>query len=228
MKIKLFLLLCAGLSVSSCGSRYFSARSTNPMIEDRVRAGPKTSEDNRSNVGVLTTRADRRTILLIGTDKICAEPPPDVAEAVSSQVGLKLGKSDSENAAFESRLQTALLQLAQRSQGLEMFRSSSFTLCNMYINNAFGDPAQDDAKKIYQGFMRKILDDSFMLIAHQIDKGSLPGTLATLQVAGIKDLTVFGSGGTDATISTGDRATESKPGASSKEQLRPAELIVPE
>lgn len=227
MKIKSILILCVGLSLSACGSRYFSARSTNPMIEDRVRAGPKTDQDHRSNVGVLTTRADRRTILLIGTDKICAEPPPDVAEAVSSQVGLKLGKSDKENAAFESRLQTALLQLAQRSQGLEMFRSSSFTLCNMYINNVFGDPTKDEAKKVYQGFMQKILDDSFKLIARQIDKGSLPGALATLQVAGVKDLTVFGSAETDATISTGDKTTEGKPDTSPKEDLQPTDLAIP-
>lgn len=104
-------LVIISAALSGCGHRYIAIRATNPVIEDRVRAGPS----NQVKMSVVSTRADRRTILIMDRERLCAEPPPDVAEAVASQTVARLS-TQGVGAGVGTSLQTALLQLAQRSQ----------------------------------------------------------------------------------------------------------------
>ncbi|SEH17714.1 hypothetical protein SAMN05428974_2303 [Sphingopyxis sp. YR583] len=134
---KLLLASAILLVVGGCGSRHFSSRSTNPLIEDRVRMG----DSGEQKMSVLTSRADRRTILVFGEEKICAEPSPDVAEAVYSQTAASAAQKETK-VEFSSTLQTALMQLSRRSQGLDFYRTGAFVNCMMYYNGVFKDRAE--------------------------------------------------------------------------------------
>jgi hypothetical protein len=152
----LVFLSSFSLLLNACGNRYFSPRSVNPLIEDRVRMGPSSAD----KMSVLTSRADRRTILIFGPGKICAEPSPDVAEAISSQAIASLEAKDVKLSAGQS-LQTAILQLTRRSQGLEFLRSTSFVYCMMHYNGAID-------KLEYISLMNKAFDKSVELTLSEI------------------------------------------------------------
>lgn len=115
--------------LSGCGHRYFHSRATNPLIEDRVRMG----DSDQQKMSVLTSRADRRTILVFGPNAVCAEPSPDVAEAIFQQTAAEVA-AEKVNAGLNQTTQTALLQLTRRSQGLDYYRSGSFINCLMRYN----------------------------------------------------------------------------------------------
>ena len=93
-----------------------------------------------AKMSVLTSRADRRTILVFGENEICAEPSPDVAEAVYSQVAAELAAKGL-NVGANRTLQTAVMQLTRRSQGLQFYRDHFFMLCIARYN---GDMDQDE------------------------------------------------------------------------------------
>ena len=134
-------------------------------------------------MSIVSTRADRRTILIVDQDRICAEPPPDVAEAFSSQMIAKLA-TDKVGLAAGSAVQTALMQLAQRSQGLEYFRTASFVFCNMYVIN------QKITLEQYNWYMANAAAEAVKLMAQQIEKGSLPGVQGHLNVTGATTLNI--------------------------------------
>ncbi|MFN0046681.1 MAG: hypothetical protein ACKVOS_09455 [Sphingorhabdus sp.] len=150
-----FLSSCS-LLLNACGNRYFSPRSVNPLIEDRVRMGPSSAD----KMSVLTSRADRRTILIFGPGKVCAEPSPDVAEAISSQAIATLEAKDVKLSAGQS-LQTAILQLTRRSQGLEFLRSTSFVYCMMHYNGAI-------ERSEYLALMNRAFEQSVALTLSEI------------------------------------------------------------
>ncbi len=159
-----------GAVVSGCGSRHFSSRPTNPLIEDRVRMGPSGGQ----KMSVLTSRADRRTILVFDKEEICAEPSPDVAEAVYSQTVAELA-TKTVNVAAGSTLQTALMQLSRRSQGLDFYRTGAFVNCMMYYNKALTQPE-------YVREMKELREKAMALTEKEI--GSLPLIMtAVAQVA---------------------------------------------
>ena len=174
--------------LAGCGHRYVAFRTTNPVLEDVVRAG-----DQR--ITVVSTRADRRTVLIVNQDRICAEPPPDVAEAVSSQAVARLATQNI-GIAGGTALQTALLQLAQRSQGLEYFRTASFVYCNMFVIN------RKITREQYNWYMAQAAAESAKLIALQIKENNLPSSLGTVQVTNPQSVTI------DAKPLEQDRTTE--------------------
>lgn len=152
-----FVIVSIGLLLSGCGHRYITSRSTNPLIEDRVRLG----HSDQQKMSVLTSRADRRTILLFGPGQVCAEPPPDVAEAVFSQAVAEISTKNI-NAGIGSTLQTALLQLTRRSQGLDYYRTGAFVNCMMHYTGAL---TRDE----YVAAMDKLLDESVKLTMAEIE-----------------------------------------------------------
>ena len=170
------IICVVGLSLSACGQRQFSPRSTNPLIEDRVRLG----DTRNSKMSVLTTRADRRTILILEPGKVCAEPSPDVAEAVFAEAKAKAEVEGAGKFEGSSTLQTAIMQLTRRSQGLDYIRSSSFIYCMMWYNGVF------EKKSEYVAAMDYAFKESVRLTELEIK--NLPAiATATLQVAARTD-----------------------------------------
>ena len=157
LSVRLLLGAAIVISLSGCGNRYFSSRATNPLIEDRVRMG----DSNAQKMSVLTSRADRRTILVFGPEEVCAEPSPDVAEAVYSQTAANVAAKETK-ISFGTTLQTALMQLSRRSQGLDFYRSGAFVNCMMYYNGAFENEAA------YVAEMAKLREEAMRLTEKEL------------------------------------------------------------
>lgn len=161
-------LALAGVTLSGCGNRMFASRVTNPVIEDRVRAGHST--DRR--MSIVSTRADRRTIMIFAPNRICPESAPDVGEAVSAQFMAELAARGA-SAGIGSSSSTAIMSLINRSQGLQQYRDAAFTACIMYVNGAL--TAQE-----YREEVRYAFDAAVKLTGQQIEKNNLPNSAATL------------------------------------------------
>lgn len=132
-----FSLLCAACLAPGCS--VFTPPKAKPVIEDRV------SDWGVKKIGVLATTAERRVVLVnMPEKKFCAEAPPDVGEAVSSSLGASLdaqgsGRITGLEAQLKQQLATSLLQLSHRSQGLELYRASTFFLCTLYLNGVISE-----------------------------------------------------------------------------------------
>lgn len=155
---KNLVILVSALALTGCGHRYIHSRATNPLIEDRVRMG----HTDEKKMSVLTSRADRRTILVFGENAVCAEPSPDVAEAIYQQTAAKLA-AEGVNAGFDQTTQTALLQLSRRSQGLDFYRSGSFVNCLMHYNGIFN-------REEYIAANESLLARALILTTAELDK----------------------------------------------------------
>ena len=123
------LLPCAAALLAGCG-----AFNRSPVIEERV------SDFGIPKIGVLATTGERRAVIVKMPERlICAEPPPDVAEAIASAVSGALeasGKSSPADVRLggASALSTALMQLTYRTQGLQLYRDGSFFLCTLFMH----------------------------------------------------------------------------------------------
>ncbi|MAM41238.1 MAG: hypothetical protein CL949_22655 [Erythrobacter sp.] len=157
---KAMMIIVSATSLASCGHRWVSPRSTNPLIEDRI--GFRSTDD--PGMSVLASRADRRTILIFGEGKVCAEPSPDVAEAIYQQTVAELAVKEGLNAAAGSVLQTAIQQLTRRSQGLDFYRSGVFALCLMHYNGHI------KSEKNYLERYDELLDTAAKLTLAEIEK----------------------------------------------------------
>jgi hypothetical protein len=129
-------------------------------------------------MSVLSTRADRRTILILAPDKLCAEPSPDVAEAISAQAKVDL-QAKGVSLGAGSSIQTAIQQLTRRSQGLDMFRTSAFVYCNLFINKAISPEEYRD--KVFAAYTTSVA-----LIEKELQ--NLPEIAQALQVVGTTEL----------------------------------------
>ena len=152
-KIKIWMLItltsCA--SISGCGSSFLSSRDTNPVIHDYS----VTSISPLLTTDIFATTASRRTVLVTpvtnrnGVKQIvtCAEPSPDVGEAVSSTIAaaLKASSSVAQNsgnpasadaaAQFGRAAATQIAPLLYRTQGLQLYRDTLYKLCIDRMNN---------------------------------------------------------------------------------------------
>ena len=152
----MFLLPCAAALLAGCG-----AFNRSPVIEERV------SDFGIPKIGVLATTGERRAVIVKMPERlICAEPPPDVAEAIASAVSGVLeatGKSSPADVKLggAGALSTALLQLTYRTQGLQLYRDGSFFLCTLFMNNII-------SKEEYVTARNKLLADSLELIHKEL------------------------------------------------------------
>jgi hypothetical protein len=167
----------SAVALSGCGHRMFAMRPTNPVMEDKIRGGD--FKDHEASI--VSTRAERRTILLFSPERFCAEPPPEVAEAVSSQLLAQLSKGDLTAGAGAS-LTTAVMMLAQPSQGLQLFRQASFANCNMFLINGI------TAIQYYDN-IKASLEAAERLIAAQLQTvGSLGGAGSVVKPENATDI----------------------------------------
>ena len=88
----------------------------------------------------LAVSAERR-LVIANTEKktVCAEPSPDVAQALLSIFsigGEKTGTTGTKSqVGLTELLQTTPFQLFNRSQGVQFYRDSIFALCQMAMNS---------------------------------------------------------------------------------------------
>ena len=132
------LLVISATSLSGCGVRYFSDRTTDPVIEDYIRP----SVSDRQEFGVLSITSTKRNayVKLLKNGEVgvvCAEPPPDVGEAFAKTFAANLsGEANGAKgtAALNFSAATAIAPLLYRSQGLQLYRDAVSHLCFEYMN----------------------------------------------------------------------------------------------
>lgn len=108
--------------------------------------------------------ADRRTVIVVtdgvNKSKFCAEPPPDTATNLKTDLDASLkgeGKSDRVQASGSAELtakdkfETSVKVIAQRTVALDAFRTGVYALCQLHLNGALTDK---DVKVLFE----KLLD----------------------------------------------------------------------
>lgn len=183
-------LLAASAGVALCGCGLFSSPRENPAIEERI------TDWGMKKVGILATTAERRAVIVKVPERLlCAEPPPDVGEAVAAAFsaylqaeGSKLPVEAKGGVARSSG--SSIAQLTYRTQGLQLYRDGSFFLCNMYMNGVIDEPTYENSRKdllkasidLIKDEIPKIADikksAATTVVAPQVDAKATPGEQA--------------------------------------------------
>ena len=157
--IKKLWILLLFLSLTACGTTWFSNPATNPVIEDKV------GKWREEPVGTLAVTADRRIIIvrLEPDAKFCAEPPPDVAENLTNQLNLAV-KAQVEGQGGEFTLKDQLTKqieaLIQRTQGVDIYRTGMYDICQHFLNDAIsGENVMQLSSELLQVSKELILEE---------------------------------------------------------------------
>lgn len=127
--------------LSGCASQ-LSAFYNRSVVKDNI-AG---------SVATVSLSADRRTVLvgLNGDNqgRFCAEPPPDSATGLKTDLAASLkasAKSEklkteaSAESALSDKAETTVVVLAERTPALDAFRTGVYALCQFHLNGAVSD-----------------------------------------------------------------------------------------
>ncbi|MBK9948283.1 MAG: hypothetical protein IPP12_13995 [Nitrospira sp.] len=142
------------LTSLGCGMGMFNANGA--IVEDKV-----------GNYRTLAVTAERRVIMFNDVkNRYCAEPPPDVAQNISSALsfGAKAtaGKLPADvEAEYTKALAVAAQRLMNRSQGLQLYRDGMYYLCQAFINE--GVPVNE-----FMAQSASLLRTAEELIKHEI------------------------------------------------------------
>ena len=111
-----------------------------PVVEDQVG----------DTLHTVSLSADRRTVIVARekTDKpmFCAEPPPDTATSIKTDLDASLKARGSE-ASVKDKFDTSVTVLSARNAPLDAFRTGMFALCQFYMNGAIPAPQVPDLFK---------------------------------------------------------------------------------
>lgn len=138
MKISGFAIVLFFLA----GCSYFTPPNERPVIEDKLNRG---FIDDSGAVGTLSLTPERRVVLVhFGNERFCAEAPTEVGQDISRLVQAAANASDAAGqkiglgAVIAGNYSNSVLN--RRTQGVQLFQSSSYFLCQMYMNEAIDGP----------------------------------------------------------------------------------------
>ena len=145
---KVLIAVFSAILLAGCAST-FGTVFNRPVVEDSVK----------DVLSTMSSSADRRTVVVI-TDgknkgKFCAEPPPDTATGLKTELDAGLeAKAKSERLKAEAegklilkeRLETTLVVLAERTPALDALRTGVYALYQFHFNGAISDA---DVKPIF-------------------------------------------------------------------------------
>jgi hypothetical protein len=136
--LRLIVLLVLTALASGCASTA-STLVNRPVVENTVDGA----------VSTVSLAADRRTVVVVteGTNrsKFCAEPPPDTATGLKTELEASLeakAKSDQAKAEVQGKgsvkesTVTTVTVIAERTAALDVFRTGVYALCQYYLNGA--------------------------------------------------------------------------------------------
>ncbi len=135
-KTKILTLLITAILLQGCGAKIFVSPKENPIIEDKV---------GENLYRTMATTSERRIVIV--NDSLdpnyrglyCAEPSPDSADNLASSFSSYLKASEgtgaaSASAGIDKAFATTVEKLGRRSQGLQLFRDGSYSLCQAFMN----------------------------------------------------------------------------------------------
>jgi hypothetical protein len=130
MKLLNITVLTTGiLFIQGCGLSWFADPMQQPIIEDKLGS---------TGFRTLSTTSSRRVVIFNQQSKrLCAEPPPDVADNLTSAFATALEGSNGTvgaKAEISKAFASTATQLFQRSQGVQLYRDGMYSLCQAYLN----------------------------------------------------------------------------------------------
>jgi len=143
--LRFMALIMASALVSGCASTV-GAFTNRPVVEDSVQG----------IVSTVSLAADRRTVVVVteGTNrsKFCAEPPPDTATGLKTELDASLEakarKAEVEGkGSLKDKLETTVTVIAERTAPLDAFRTGVYALCQFHLNGAI---ATADVKPLFE------------------------------------------------------------------------------
>lgn len=160
--MKYVLLALVLLNLCACATK------ETPVIEKHIFVKNVQGRDYKF-LGVIATTAQRRVIVVNHKGLFCAEPSPDATDNLISNVTASLEASfkdpTGKNASLAANAAKSLLSeaqfLIQRTQGLQLFRDGSFSLCIMHAN---GNLTQEK----YLEKQQKLLEQCSALIKEEL------------------------------------------------------------
>jgi hypothetical protein len=134
--LKLLLPFAACAALSGCASS-LTAFYNRSVVNDNIQ----------EKVATVSLSADRRTVMvgLSGSNagKFCAEPPPDSATGLKTDLDASLKVKAKSEASVEGGLkdktETTVVVLAERTPALDAFRTGVYALCQFHLNGAVKD-----------------------------------------------------------------------------------------
>lgn len=154
--------------LTGCSSIYPPWRSPEEYPIDYRNASDK-------KVTIVTMTDERRSVIIVpgalagqNSDlRVCPEPPADAADNISSFFKTRLaggnGKLSGE-VGFSDGTATALSAIFPRSQGIELFRDGTQTLCLAWLNDVYNN---GDVNAWREDF-RQLMQLSYQLILQEI------------------------------------------------------------
>lgn len=147
--LKSITLLVPAVLVSGCASTV-GAFFNRPVVEDSVKDA----------VSTVSLAADRRTVVVVtegpNRTRFCAEPPPDTATGLKTELDASLeakAKSDRAKAEAEGKatikdkFETTVTVIAERTAPLDAFRTGVYALCQYHLNGAI---AKEDIRPLFE------------------------------------------------------------------------------
>ena len=147
--LKFTILVALATLVSGCASTV-GAFFNRPVVEDSVSGA----------VSTVSLAADRRTVVVVtegsNRTKFCAEPPPDTATGLKTELDASLkakAKSDKAKAEAEGevsikdKFETTVTVIAERTAPLDAFRTGVYALCQYHLNGAI---SKEDVKPLFE------------------------------------------------------------------------------
>jgi len=141
---------------------------------DLTRAGnPVIKTGLTEDVVTLSTKAERRLVFASTSDdpnlRICAEPSPDVAEAVSAAVRAGVEASGSADTVTDAKVRAEIAQsvatevapIFKRSQGLQYLRDGTYAICQ----GALGGVANGDPELIIDVYKQLLVNSKELIMA---------------------------------------------------------------
>lgn len=151
------------------GCAHFTPPKEHPVQYDKIAI----SRILGTRIGsVFSMTPERRTVIVVPQKpvdfRICAEPPPDVAENLASTIRfiaeaqvkhpeIPVGVS----AEFYRAFASSSMRLFYRSQGIQLFRDGMYNLCQAYMNGAI-------TEKEYVEKYKELLDSATKLIIEEM------------------------------------------------------------
>lgn len=150
-----FATFAALVTLSGCAST-IGTFLNRPVVEDNVH----------DTLSTMSLAADRRTIIIktTGDDKgrFCAEPPPDTATNLKTELEAsleakaKLEKAKADLAGefgLKDKLEASVVVIAERTAALDAFRTGVYALCQFHLNGAIADGSVPEMfKRLIQSF----------------------------------------------------------------------------
>jgi hypothetical protein len=141
MYLRTIAVLASFLALTGCASS-LNAVFRRAIVENRIEPGTRVLSMDASRRSIVM-QADERGVL----QKICAEPPPDVADKLTAALEAS-GKISSESGESKKSTEAALkdsfaldaVKLFDRPAAVDIFRTGSYALCQMHLNGAIHEP----------------------------------------------------------------------------------------